>query len=77
MLYVGRSTRRRTSRAQFVLRASLSKAWSAVTAKPDLDDPFIDAKVQDRVGKLIARACSCRGERITARRTADMTKDEG
>jgi hypothetical protein len=60
MLYVGRSTLRRTSRAQFFLRASLTDAWSAVTAKPGLDARFSDANVQDRVGKLIARACSVR-----------------
>jgi hypothetical protein len=58
MLYVTRYTMRRMSRAQFFLRASLSDAWSAVTAKPNSDDPFIDPKVQERVGKLISRAGS-------------------
>jgi hypothetical protein len=56
MLYVGRSTMRKTSRTEFFLRASLSDAWSAVTAKPNLDDPFADPQVQERVGKLIAHA---------------------
>jgi hypothetical protein len=57
MLYVTRYTMRRTSRAQFFLRASLSDAWSAVTAKPNLDEPFIDPKVQERQVDL-ARAPS-------------------
>ena len=56
MLYVGRSTARQTSRTEFFLRASLSDAWSAVTGKPNLDDPSIDPQVQERVGKLIAQA---------------------
>jgi hypothetical protein len=67
---------RRTSRGQFFLRALLSNAWSAATAKAtgrvsrrpavfihdpeaenpkDLDDPFIDPKVQERIGQLIVR----------------------
>ncbi len=55
MLYIGRYTTRRTSRANFFLRASLGDAWSAVTATPKrVDDPFIDPKVQERIGALIA-----------------------
>jgi hypothetical protein len=68
---------RRTSRDQFFLRAILSNAWSAVTARPtgrvtlrpaffvhdpqadkpkDLDDPFLDPDIQERIGQLLARA---------------------
>jgi hypothetical protein len=55
MLYVGRYTPRRTSRAKFILHASLGDAWSAVTATPKrMNDPFVDPKVQERIGTLIA-----------------------
>jgi hypothetical protein len=55
MLYGGRYTMRRRSRAKFFLRAGLGDAWSAVTATPRrLDDPFGDPKVQERMGALIA-----------------------
>ena len=75
---------RRTSRGQFFLRALLSNAWSAATAKAtgrvsrrpaffihdpeaenpkDLDDPFIDPNVQERIGQLIARASTARKPR--------------
>jgi hypothetical protein len=55
MLYVGRYTARRTSRAKFFLCANLGDAWAAVTATPRrLDDPFVDPKVQERIGMLIA-----------------------
>jgi hypothetical protein len=55
MLYVGRYASRRTSRAKFFLRAHLGDAWSAVTATPKrVDDPFVDPKVQERIGALIA-----------------------
>jgi hypothetical protein len=72
---------RHTSRDQFLLRAMLSDAWSAVTVRrvrahvrragvvvhdphaqdpKNLDDPFIDPNVQERIGKFIARASPTR-----------------
>jgi hypothetical protein len=67
MLYAGRYATRRTSRARFFLRANLGDAWSAVTARPKrVEDPFLDPKVQERIGALIAssilgRAMNCAG----------------
>ena len=67
MLYVGRYTARRRSRAKFFLRADLGGAWSAVTATPRrLDDPFVDPKVQERIGALIALSVLGSEARCTA-----------
>jgi hypothetical protein len=76
---------RPTPRGEFFLRAMLSDAWSAVTARParsagcrstvlvhdpqahkpkNLDDPFINPDVQQRIGKLIARAASAQSPKI-------------
>jgi hypothetical protein len=39
MLYLERYTMRQRSRAKFFLRATLSDAWSVVTAKPKFTQP--------------------------------------